>query len=309
MFHSSCTKVLVVFSLILALVAGIFSYNVVDYRQHIEALAKVVDTHHQTDDVILFAGGIPLRIMFIGASITRGEASTGDRGYRKYMRDTIISYGNSVNCVGFNRLGDWEDNDVEGWGAHRIRTMTKHAKQSVPALQPNLVLIQVGTSDCFQKDDTQNIGARMKLLTETMLDAEPRATIIMSTLATTPNAEFEPCILSANEQIRRAADELMRQNRTVTLAEMHYDQGLPDRPRPEDIGPDQIHPTDEGYIMMGNIFLEKVQEVEAKGFLQRAANNSIPDDGDDGREVEDQIREKAEKEHPIKRKRALNGET
>lgn len=280
----------------------------VDYRQHIEALAKVAEPYQETDDGSPIAGGIPLRIMFIGASITRGEGSTADRGYRKYMRDTITSYGNAVNCVGFNRLGDWEDNDVEGWGAHRIRTMTKHARQSVPALQPNLILIQVGTSDCFQEDDTKNIGARMKLLTETMLDAEPRATIIMSTLSTTPNAEFEPCILSANEQIREAAAELMRQNRTVALAEMHYDQGLPDRPRPEDIGPDQIHPTDEGYIMMGNVFLEKVREVEAKGFLQSPANNSIPDNGDDGREVEDQIREKAEKEHPIKRRRALFGE-
>lgn len=131
------------------------------------------------------------------------------------------------------------------------------------------------------------------------MEAEPRATVILSTLATTPDPNYEPCILSANTQIRQVADDLMRENKTVALSEMHYDQGLPGRPRPEDIGPDNIHPTDAGYIMMGDIFLQSIQEVEGKGFIQRAANNSIPDNGDDRREVEDAIKEKTESEHPI----------
>lgn len=255
------------------------------------------------DDNSPVAGGIPLRIMFLGASITRGEASTGDRGYRKHIRDTLTSWGNDVNCVGFTRFGDWEDNDVEGWGAYRIRTITKRAIQAVPAVQPNLILVQVGTSDCFQKDDTANIGSRMRLLADTMLEASPQATVILSTLTTTPNPEFEPCILDANRQLREIANEMMLESKPVILTEMHYDQELPGRPRPEDIGPDRIHPTDAGYIMMGDIFLEGIRNVEFKGFLQRPANNSIPDNGDDGREVEDRLKNKAEAEHPISKLR------
>ncbi|RWA13273.1 hypothetical protein EKO27_g1804 [Xylaria grammica] len=291
-------KVLTVLTLILALI-GVFTYNVVSYEQNQRRLAQLADDYRNSDDDSPVAENIPLRLMFIGASITRGETSTGDRGYRKYIRETLMSYGNAVNCVGFNRFGDWDDNDVEGWGAYRIRTITKNAAQSIPALQPNLILTQVGTSDCFQEDDTGNIGQRMRLLADTMLEAEPRATVILSTLPTTPDPDYEQCILSANNQIRKVADDLVRENRTVALAEMHYNQGLPGRPRPEDIGPDKIHPTDEGYIMMGNAFLEVIREIEDKGFLQRAANNSIPDNGDDGREVEDQIKEKTEAEHPI----------
>ncbi|KAI8952509.1 SGNH hydrolase-type esterase domain-containing protein [Xylaria longipes] len=306
------SKVLTVLALVLALL-GVFTYNVVDYDKYVRRIAKAPDnsTDSGGDDSPV-AEVVPLRIMFVGASITRGEVSTGDRGYRKHIRDTVISWGNDVNCVGFNRFGDWEDNDVEGWGAYRIRTITKSANQSVPALQPNLVLVQVGTSDCFQKDDTKHIGSRMRILIDTIMGAEPRATVIMSTLATTPNPDYEPCILSANDQIRQVAADLMRENKTVALSEMHYDQGLPNRPRPEDIGPDSIHPTDAGYIMMGNIFLESIQEVQGKGYLQRAANNSIPDNGDDGREVEDAIKEKTEKEHPINsktRKRMSQGRT
>ncbi|TGJ81292.1 hypothetical protein E0Z10_g7479 [Xylaria hypoxylon] len=281
---------------------GVFTYDIVDYEQHLHRLAKAANKYRHKDDDSPVAESIPLRLMFIGASITRGEVSTGDRGYRKYIRDTLISYGNEVNCVGFNRFGDWGDNDVEGYGANRIRTINKHAGQAVPALLPNLVLIQVGTSDCFQKDEPDEIGLRMRTLADTIMTAEPRATVILSTLATTPHPDYEPCILSANTQIRQVADDLVRENKTVGLAEMHYDQGLPGRPKPEDIGADRIHPTDEGYIMMGNAFLEVIRELEGKGFLQRAANNSILDNGDDGREVEDQLKEKAEAEHPIKLK-------
>ncbi|KAI1308799.1 SGNH hydrolase-type esterase domain-containing protein [Xylaria venustula] len=297
-------KILTVLALILALI-GVFIYNVVDFELH-PRLGGTQNGHrdHGNDspDYGPASNVTSLRVMFIGASITRGEVSTGDRGYRKLIRDTLVSSGKVVNCVGFNRFGDWEDNDVEGYGANRIRTITKHAEQSVPVLQPNLILVQVGTSDCFQNDDIGNIGPRMRFLIDTMLDADPNATVILSTLVTTPNQDYEPCILSANTQIRQVADDLMRENKTVTLAEMHYDQGLPDRPKPEDIGPDAIHPTDEGYMMMGNIFLEKIQEVEEKGFLRVAVNNSIPDNGDDGREVEDELKAKAEAEHPIMKK-------
>ncbi|KAI2621705.1 carbohydrate esterase family 3 protein [Hypoxylon sp. NC1633] len=245
------------------------------------------------------AGGMPLRIMFIGASLTRGEVSTGDRGYRKQLRDKLTSLGNPVNCVGFNRLGDFPDNDVEGYGSNRIRQLRDHAAQAVPYLQPNLVLIQVGTSDCFQKDDPINILTRMRDLVDYLLEASPRATVILSTLITTPNLEFEPCMRSANAQIRQAAADLLREKKPVAIAEFHYDQGLPHRPGPEDIGPDQIHPTDEGYFMMGDIFMEKIREVDEKGFLQYPANNGIVEDGEASREIEDQLRETAQREHPL----------
>ncbi|KAI3335094.1 SGNH hydrolase-type esterase domain-containing protein [Ustulina deusta] len=285
------SRVLTVFTLILVLI-GLFTYNNADPELH-NRLWGVTNDDNPVADVVA------LRVMFIGASITRGETSTGDRGYRKFVKDSLISWGKVVNCVGFNRFGDWEDNDVEGYSANRIRTTTKHAAQAVPVLQPNLILVQVGTSDCFQKDDPENIGPRMRILMDTMMEADPGATVILSTLVTTPNPKYEPCIISANTQIRQVADDLMRENKKVVLAEMHYDQGLPNRPRPEDIGPDKIHPTDEGYIMMGRIFLQKIRDVEVKGFLQQAVNNSIPDNGSDGREVENRLKAEAEAEHPI----------
>ncbi|KAI0205365.1 SGNH hydrolase-type esterase domain-containing protein [Astrocystis sublimbata] len=287
--------------LILALI-GVLTWTIVDFTQHQRIIAEKAGPPPDPGDLSMDPppeNVTAYRIMFLGASITRGETSTGDRGYRKHIRDTVISQGKAVNSVGFNRFGDWDDNDVEGWGAFRIRTITKHARQSVPALHPNLVLIQVGTSDCFQNDNTSFIGPRMRTLVNVIMKGSPLATVILSTLPTTPDPEVEPCIMSANDQIRQVYEDLIGENKTVALAEMHYDQGLPDRPEPKDIGPDRIHPTDDGYIMMGNIFLEKIKEVEDRGILRIAANSTLPDDGDLGRDIEDAIREKTEKENPI----------
>ncbi|KAI3325088.1 carbohydrate esterase family 3 protein [Xylariaceae sp. AK1471] len=288
-------------ALIFVLIGFLF-FSTANVDQHWHRFAEAIGHKNENSSV---ANGMPLRIMCIGASVTRGEQSAGDRGYRKHIRDKLTFWGNPVNYVGFNRLGDWEDNDVEGYGAQRIRQIHQHAMQAVPVLQPNLILMQVGTNDCFQKDDTTNILPRMRDLVDYMLEASPEVTVILSTLITTPNLDFEPCMLSANAQIRQVYNDLNREKKKVALAEMHYNQGLLGRPMPEDIGGDRIHPTNEGYIMMGEIFLEKIREVERKGYLQPPAKNDIPDNGDDGlsREVEDRIRETRQAEHPLKARR------
>ncbi|KAI0166879.1 carbohydrate esterase family 3 protein [Hypoxylon sp. FL1284] len=242
---------------------------------------------------------VPLRIMFLGASVTRGEVSTGDLGYRSHVRAALAARGHAVNCVGLNRFGAMADNDVEGYGAARVRRVRAHAAQAVPYLRPNLVLVQVGTSDCFQRDDPLGLLDRMRDLADYLLAASPPPAVVLSTLVTTPHPDFEPCVRAANAMIRQVAADLVREGRPVALAEMHYDQGLLRRPRPEDIGQDRIHPTDEGYAMMGDVFLEKIREVEEKGFLKRPVDNGIPEDGEASREVEDQLKEKAEKEHPL----------
>ncbi|KAH8660393.1 SGNH hydrolase-type esterase domain-containing protein [Xylariales sp. PMI_506] len=225
---------------------------------------------------------MPLRVMFMGASITRGEVSAGDRGYRKHIRDWLVKIGNPVNCVGTQRFGTFPDNDVEGYSAARISQLWEHAKKKVPSTQPNLILVQVGTSDCFQKDQENPtyVFQRYRAFVDWLFETTPRATIILSTIVTTPREDIEPCVLSANAQIRQVAADLEREGKPIAIAEMHYSQGLPNRPTRPDIGADQIHPTNEGYIMMGDIFIEKIREVDAKGFLQPPVENGIPEDGE-----------------------------
>ena len=51
-----------------------------------------------TPSDVPIAGGIPLRIMFIGASMTLGTPPQS--AYRMQLREWLVSLGNPVNCVG-----------------------------------------------------------------------------------------------------------------------------------------------------------------------------------------------------------------
>jgi hypothetical protein len=70
--------------------------------------------------------------MPLGASITYGLKSSDGNGYRKYLRDRIVAYGNDVNMVGSRRNGTMEDNDVEGWPGYIIDQVHDAAVTAVP---------------------------------------------------------------------------------------------------------------------------------------------------------------------------------
>ncbi len=170
----------------------------------------------------------------------------------------------------------------------------------MPQTQPNLILINAGSSDCFQQDHwgPAFILQKMRALVDYLFEASPRATIIMSTIITSPWDNVEDCVKSANAQIRQVAIDLIREGKPVALAEMHHDQGLPDRVERKHIGKDNMHPIDAGYFLMGDIFIESIQDVEEKGWLQAPVNNGIPYDGEAERHADETKSEKQSEEKP-----------
>lgn len=226
------------------------------------------------------ADGIPFRVMFMGASITRGDMSTGNLGFRKPLRDKLVSAGNAVNLVGSQQLGNFKDNDLEAYPGNRIDQVHEHATHIIPETKPNLFILHVGTNDCLQKWDTGNLAARMGEFVDYLLATSPRATVIMSTLITNTVPDTEPCILDVDSQIRGVASAFKGEGKPIVLAEMHYSQGLPGRPQPSDISPDGTHPFDPGYAMMAEIFWAAILEAENKGILKSPEDNGISEDGD-----------------------------
>lgn len=226
------------------------------------------------------ANGIPLRVMFLGASVTRGDVSVGNLGFRSPLRDQLAALGNPINFVGSQRLGAFKDNDLEAFKGNRIDQIHEHSTHIVPQTKPNVFVLHVGSNDCLQKFDTVNAGKRMRDLINYLLKISPRATVVMSTLLTNTVPSKEPCILDINIQIRKLASALQREGRPVVLAEMHCEQGLPDRPLPMDISADGTHPFDHGYALMADIFFEAFLEADKRGFFKTPEENGIPDDGE-----------------------------
>ncbi|KAI1863715.1 hypothetical protein JX265_003852 [Neoarthrinium moseri] len=240
------------------------------------------------------AGGTPLRIMVLGASVCKGEVSNGTVGFRKPLRDKLVSVGNKVNMVGSARVGEMKDNDVEAHGGNRVDQVHGWATNSVPQAKPNVFLMNVGSNDCLQRWDTPNYHVRLTDFINYLLGTSPRGTVIMSTLLTNTVPDIEPCILDINRQIREVYATLKEEGRPVVMAEMH-DQFVPEgdtlpRPRIENITPDGTHPDDVGYGMMADVFFQTIREADSHGFFQQAEDVGIPDDGDAERDAEEQQR-------------------
>ncbi|KAI1361866.1 SGNH hydrolase-type esterase domain-containing protein [Xylaria arbuscula] len=218
--------------------------------------------------------------MCLGASVARGAVSIGNLGFRSPLRNKLAALGNPINFVGSQRLGAFKDNDLEAYAGGRIDQIHAHAEKIVPQLRPNVFVIHVGSNDCLQKHDTANAYERYRDFVLYLLTTSTRATVIISTLLTNTVPSQEPCILDVNIQIRRVASELQRQGRRVVFAEMHCEQGYPDRPVVADISPDGTHPFDHGYELMADIFFEAFLQADKRGFLQTLEQNGIPEDGE-----------------------------
>lgn len=237
------------------------------------------------------ANGIPLRIMALGASVTRGDLSNGTVGFRKPLRDKLVSVGNMVNMVGSARVGQMKDNEVEAHQGNRVDQVHLWASHSVPWSKPNLFIVHVGSNDCFQGWDLENYYQRLHDFIIYLLHESPRATVMMSTLLTNTMPGTENCILYINDQIRWVYVTLRAQGKPVVMAEMHSlyapdGDELP-RPQPGNITPDGTHPDDEGYGMMAKIFFQAIREADRKGFFQTAEDIGIAADGNAERDAED----------------------
>ncbi|KAI0154724.1 hypothetical protein GGR57DRAFT_492060 [Xylariaceae sp. FL1272] len=250
------------------------------------------------------AGGIPLRIMFIGASVTLGTPPQS--AYRQQLREWLVGLGNRVNLVGSARFGKFKDNDVQAFASTPIKPLLDKSLEAIPEMQPNLVIINAGSSDCFQEkhfgsahglDDT-------RALVDFVFDSVPETTVILSTLVMSTDPKYERCIKSINAQIRQAAVDLERDGKHLVLNEQHYDQGLPGRVTAEYLSPDKMHPTYEGWVMMGELFKESILEVDAKGWLKAPAANGIMDDGDAERDLEEAWEKMQEEKEQIEEAKA-----
>lgn len=107
-----------------------------------------------------------LRILPLGASITYGYTSNDGNGYRKFLRDMIVDYGNPVNMVGSRRNGTMEDNDVEGWPGDIIDQVHAKAKVALPKVTCSLLQLHFSfyslhlTSSCIFPLRVENLLPR-----------------------------------------------------------------------------------------------------------------------------------------------------
>ncbi|KAK9770553.1 hypothetical protein AB5N19_11374 [Seiridium cardinale] len=237
------------------------------------------------------AHGIPLRVLALGASTTRGDsvAEVDNNGFRRPLRHRLTALGHKVNFVGIDRLGNMTDNDIVAGPGVQVDTIHGMAEQIVSKSKPNLILVNAGTNDCLMHVDIDNFYKRYDNLVQYLFMASHKATLVLGTLLPTWDTRFNgrEDVFRVNPQIRRLVKIYQKQGLPVVLAEMQGPDGIQDG----NLAEDGMHPASAGYEMMATKLYEAILEADARGFLQPAEMVPwIPDDGEEGRKDESDYR-------------------
>ncbi|KAM0399178.1 hypothetical protein ACHAPZ_007073 [Fusarium culmorum] len=110
--------------------------------------------------MIPYTSALPsLRIMPLGDSITKGNGSKDQKGYRNRLREKLIGRGTSVDMVGsLKHLPTGiADNDHEGHSGKVLTQINTYWKLSIAA-QLNVILVYAGTNNMDLEEDLEVIA-------------------------------------------------------------------------------------------------------------------------------------------------------
>ncbi|RBR12779.1 uncharacterized protein FIESC28_08481 [Fusarium coffeatum] len=209
-------------------------------------------------------GGVKLRILGVGASITVGYGpGTDGNGYRKRLQENLG--GNEVVWVGTekNSKSDMAHGYFSGWNGKTIQYINNHID---PALsqRPNLILIFAGTNDMNSNphiskegNDPALVASRLKEMVEKMIYKCPDATILLGMIANTCDSKHYHGQRERTKVYRRHIADVaagLSAKRSKVLA--------------ADFGPfedswlsDCVHPTHFGYQVMGDWWFDFIRQV------------------------------------------------
>lgn len=198
----------------------------------------------------------PVRILPLGDSLTLGfgsatEGAGTEGGYRVRLAELLAAAGVDFDFVGSQSHGpaSLADKDHEGYNGYSVAQVGEMAGPALAAYDPAIVLLLAGTNDqiTFVPPSQPPAGAAedMEALLEQLHSASPAIRIIV--------AKVIPLSFNAEgvEEFNALLDPLVERQRErgvhVELVDM-YAIGT------ELLSADGIHPTQEGYDRMAEIW-------------------------------------------------------
>lgn len=244
-----------------------------------------------------------LKVWPVGASITWGQHSESHNGYRKPLRDELVSDGWDVDMVGSQHYGNMTDDvslsfyigsyvfyerltrpkppqNNEGYPGATIAEVQTKAMKALPTLpnRPNLVLINAGTNDCREDLNITGAGDRMEKMIDAILKAKDmeKATIILSTLIPSDQKGVKAHRDAVNEQYRKLVTAMSKKGTPIRLAEMENALSWP-QDYIANGKVDDTHPSDAGYAKMAKVWFEAIKDAYQDGIIKATGTVTSPD--------------------------------
>lgn len=205
--------------------------------------------------------GRKLRILLLGDSITVGflsDENYGDGdGYRRELKKKLSK--NTVVFAGNVKSGTMKGGYYAAWSGQTIQFISEHADEAL-SQRPNLVLLMAGTNDMNPNDavskqghDPHEATARLGKLVDKVLLACPDATVIVAIIPGTCDSEQ----MQNTAPFQKLIPDMVRVRRESgqrVLVGDFSSFGM-------DLLRDCIHPTNEGYRVMGDYWYDFIQQV------------------------------------------------
>jgi lysophospholipase L1-like esterase len=189
--------------------------------------------------------------MPLGDSITYG--SSAGVCYRGRLWDRMQALtGFRPDFVGSVDFGIVTDVNNEGHPGWEIANIADNIDAWLALYQPDLVLLHIGTNDTVRNDDLANAPARLDALVEQILTGAPQATLALATIILSGNPTVNQYVDTYNAAVRQLVATKQAEGKRVSLVDMNAAF------LPSDLSSDQIHPTDAGYVHMGDIWFDGI---------------------------------------------------
>ncbi|MFB6725048.1 SGNH/GDSL hydrolase family protein [Kribbella sp. NPDC056345] len=195
--------------------------------------------------------GVPL--MPLGDSITYGNPETGV-SYRTSLWQHLQT-GPQVDFVGSVRWGNLPDRDNEGHPGMRIDELRSWIDYWLVLNRPRYVLLHIGTNDVVQAHDLANAPARLQDLVERITQKVPGVTILVASIVPSSDAGLNERIKAYNAAVPGVVDSVRATGADVRFIDLNARMSL------ADISPDKLHPSDAGFLKMGDIWYDALAPV------------------------------------------------
>lgn len=208
-------------------------------------------------------GGVALRILPLGDSITEGYGSSDFNGYRLHLMEALTIRGAQARYIGALKTGTMENNENDGFPGWTIVQIAAASKPTW-SKKPNVVLLHVGTNDMNldpPREPYDTAPERLAVMLDDLVNTIPNVTIVVAQIMQSMNDGTKLRIPVFNDAVAELVSTRVAKGAKIQIVDMSKigaDHSTTD---------DSLHPNDAGYQLMSVVWLQGLQAVTKKQWL------------------------------------------
>ncbi|MCX5199279.1 SGNH/GDSL hydrolase family protein [Streptomyces sp. NBC_00249] len=201
-----------------------------------------------------------VRVMPLGDSITYGQGSSNESGYRLPLHGLAAKQSRyQLDFVGSLEHGPMPDSAHEGHAGYTIARIRAGANRWLAAAQPDVVLLHIGINDLNQGTDPGQAADQASALVDQIFAARPGVTIVMEGLIpTTPGWNYQDLsqpVAQYNQRLKQLEQVEQHAGKRFRFVDA---PALTPTDRADSTHPaqmsDGLHPNDAGYAQLAQAF-------------------------------------------------------